>query len=138
MISEPHVSNDLVSEVFSFPGYFMFRRRDGIIHIQFDAGFCGGLEEAKNQVRVIEQLRGDRKALILAIYADDNNFTKEAREYIASDEVSAIVKADAFVVRGLGMRILGNGYLRINKPKRRARLFNSPGPAILWLKQFID
>lgn len=137
MIQEPAASIDFSSEVFSFPGYFIFRRKDGIIHVQFDSGFNGGIEEARNQVRIIDQLRGERKALVLAVYADDNNFTREAREYIASDEVSAIVEADAFVVRGLGMRILGNGYLRINKPRRHARLFNAPAPAILWLGQFM-
>ncbi len=132
----PHPQEELASEVFSFNGYFMFMRKDGIIHVQFEAGFVGGLEHARHQVSIINQLRGNRKALVLAIYEEDNSFSKEAREYVASDEVSDIVAADAFVIKGLALRILGNGYLRINKPRRPGRLFNSRTQAIAWLKKF--
>lgn len=138
MIQDPEAYQEVSSEVFSFPGYFIFRRNDGIIHVQFQAGFIGDVQDARNQVQVFNRLRGDSKALILAIFEEDNNFSREAREYVASDEVSAIVAAEAFVIKGLALRILGNGYLKINKPRRPARLFNSRTPAIHWLRQYLD
>jgi hypothetical protein len=138
MIQGTEAYHEVSSEVFSFPGYFIFRRNDGIIHIQFEIGFVGDIEDAKNQVRIFDQLRGGQKALILAICEEDNSFTRESREYVAGEEVSAIVGADAFVVKGLASRILGNGYLRINKPKRPTRLFNSSSSAVQWLRQFQD
>jgi hypothetical protein len=138
MVQGPETYHEVSSEVFSFPGYFIFRRNDGIIHVQFEAGFVGDIQDAKNQVQVFNQLRGDRKAVILGVFEEDNNFTREAREYVASDEVSAIVAAEAFVIKGLALRILGNGYLKINKPKRPARLFNSRTAALHWLRQFLD
>lgn len=74
---------------------------------------------------------------MLAVYEEDNLFSKEAREYIASDEVSEVVAADAFVIKGLALRIIGNGYLKINKPKRPGKLFSSQTLAVEWLKQFL-
>jgi hypothetical protein len=138
MVQGPETYHEVSSEVFSFPGYFIFRRNDGIIHIQFRAGFEGDVQDARQQVQVFDRLRGNRKALIFAVFEEDNNFTSEAREYVASDEVSAIVGAEAFVIKGLALRILGNGYLRINKPRRPARLFNSRAAALRWLRQFLD
>lgn len=135
---EPHMEPDVSSKVYNFDGYFIFKRKDGIIHLQFQPGFEGGVEEARQQAAVFNLLRGDKKAVILGIYQDDNSFTKEAREYVASDEVTAFIKAEAFVISGIALRILGNGYLRINKPKRPIKIFKSRGPAVHWLKQFLE
>lgn len=124
------------SEVHVFDGYVVFLRKDGVMQLQFAPGFNGALEHAKNIVSTMRKLKGAEKCLVLAIYADDNTFSKETREYIASDEVSAIVVADALIINGLALRIFGNGYLRINKPGRPTRLFNSAAEGLKWLEQF--
>lgn len=133
----PYQQPTLVSEVFDFNGYFIFRRNDGIIHIQFEPGFTGDITDARNQVSVFKKIGSGQKVYILAVYAEDNNFTKEAREYVASDEVSDLVAADAFVIKGLALRILGNGYLKINRPRRPTRLFNTQTAAIAWLRKLM-
>ncbi len=130
------LENYAVSEVYTFKGYSIFMRRNTIIQLKFEQGFHSDIEDAKNMVRTITKVKGDGKCLLLVIYAEDNTFTKENREYIASDEVSAIIKADGLVIKGLALRIIGNGYLKINKPKRPTRLFNTKDDAVAWLKQF--
>ena len=72
------------------------------------------------------------------VFEEDNTFSKETREYISSDAVSNIIKADAFVIKGLALEILGQGYLKINKPNRPTRLFKSAAIAALWLLNFMD
>ncbi len=125
------------SEIREFDGYYIFLRKDGIMQLQFKDGFSGDVEDARNMIETFKQLKTTEKVLALVIYKDDNTFTKETREYIASDEVSKTVRADALVIKGLALRIIGNGYLRINRPKRPTRLFNDPETALRWLEQFL-
>lgn len=137
MISLKHRFSDLaISEVYQFDGYSIFMRKGNIIHLQFEPGFSGELEDAKQMVETFRKVKGSDKALVLVMYEEDNTFSKEARDYVASDEVSRFVKADALVIKGLALRIIGNGYLKINKPKRPTRLFNTAKDALDWLKQF--
>lgn len=121
--------------VYKFHGYSIFMRVDHIIELHFENGFNGDADDARNMVSVFQKLRGKFKPSLLVIYSEDNVFSEDARKYIASEEVSDILKADAFVINSLALRIIGNGYLRINKPKRPTRLFNSKEEAIDWLKR---
>jgi hypothetical protein len=127
---EVHVS---ATTKFNFSGYSMCLRVDGITEINFDKGFYGELSDAKNIVTHIQKLNPISKALVLAVYEEDNMFSKEVRDYIAGDEVSEFVKADAFVLNGLALRLFGNLYLKINKPKRPGKIFNDKKEAIRWL-----
>lgn len=79
-----------------------------------------------------------KKHPVLVVYGKYNTFEQGVREYIASDEVSGVSKADALVIEGLGLRVLGNAYLKINKPARPSRLFNEVQEALKWLEQFRD
>lgn len=124
-----------ISNIHYFEGYCIFMRTDHIIELRFDKGFNGDANDAKNMVSVFKQIKGPEKALLLVVYDEDNTFSKDAREYIASDEVSKVLKADALVIKGLALKIIGNGYLKINKPKRPTRLFNSVPEALDWLNK---
>lgn len=135
MVQEPGTELIDSSEVYRFPGYSLFMRPDNIIELHFQEGFSGTVDEARNMVAMFKKLSGKFKPSLLVIYSEDNTFSKENREYIASKEVSEVLKADAFVIKGLALRIIGNGYLKINKPSRPTRLFNSKEDAIDWLKR---
>lgn len=45
--------------------------------------------------------------------------------------------ADAFVIKSMPQRILGNFYLKVTKPERPSRLFNDKDEAINWLKNYL-
>ncbi|MDP1803080.1 MAG: hypothetical protein Q8L81_17090 [Bacteroidota bacterium] len=126
------------SDIHEFDGYYIFMRKDGIMQLQFKEGFNGDADDARNMIKTFRKIMPEGRARILVIYQEDNTFSKEAREYIASDEVSTVVMADALIIKGLALTIIGNGYLRINKPKRPTRLFTSPDAGVKWLQQFIE
>ncbi|MES2133514.1 MAG: hypothetical protein V4506_14290 [Bacteroidota bacterium] len=132
-----NVDEIAISKIYQFVGYKIFMRNDHIVQLEFENGFSGQIEDGKNMVETIKKVKGPDKCLLLVIYKEDNTFSKENREYIASKEVSEVIKADALVIKGLALRIIGNGYLRINKPGRPTRLFNSRAEAITWLQQFM-
>ncbi len=136
MVSKPDIDNIALSEIHQFAGYKIFLREHNIIQLEFEPGFSAGVEDAGQVVETIRKINGKDKCLLLVILKEDNTFSKENREYVASDEVSEIITADALVIKGLALRIIGNGYLRINKPKRPTKLFNTTVDALAWLQQF--
>jgi hypothetical protein len=124
-----------ISKVYHFDKYDIFLRKDNIIQFQTYDGFFGDLNDGQNIVNTFRLLKGNEKCLVLIVVIGNGTITKENREFIASAQVSEIVKADAFVINSLGVKLLMNGYLKINKPNRPTRFFNSIEPALEWLKQ---
>jgi|GEM_PF-827873 len=129
---------NFVPQPLHFDGYTLFKRENGIMEIHFKEGFAIGLNDAKNIIGTIEKIKEQEKCLFLVVFEEDNTFSLETREYISSDAVSKIIKADAFVIKGLALEILGKGYLKINKPNRPTRLFKSAAIGALWLLNFVE
>lgn len=139
MANENTNSKDpFLPEILHFEGYTIFRRKDGIVQIHFKPGFYISLEDAKHIVGTVEKIKDNEKCLFLVVFEEDCTFSMETREYISSDAVSDIIKADAFVIKGLALEILGQGYLKINKPKRPTRLFKSAAIGVMWLLNYVD
>ncbi len=71
-----------------------------------------------------------------AVLVDSGMYTtisKEARELLASKEFAEITIAKALLVRSLGHRIMGQFYIKINKPFIPTKIFSDREEAILWL-----
>ena len=135
LLPKPDFSSIADSKLCSFNQYDIFRRKDGIIQSYFYANYNGEIEDAINIVETFKILKEDEKCLALLIVEEGATFSKEAREFVASAEVSKIVKADAFVINSLALKILMNGYLKFNKPNRPTHFFNDEKPAVEWLLQ---
>jgi hypothetical protein len=124
--------------VTAYKGYTIRRIDEHVVEIKFENGFEGELEDAKLIVqRIGEFCINKAPVFLLAIYAEDNIFSKEARNYVASKEVNTVVKAEALVINGMALRIMGNFYLKVNKPARPSKLFNDRELALAWLNKQI-
>lgn len=136
IIPKPDFSLIAASKIYSFDKYDIFKRKDGIIQSYFYADYSGEIEDAINIVETFKILKKEGKCMALLIVEDGATFSKEAREFVASAEVSKIVKADAFVINSLALKILMNGYLKFNKPNRPTKFFNAEQTAVTWLNEF--
>ncbi len=65
-----------------------------------------------------------------------NSITKEARDFLASDEGSKHVIASALVIESKVGKLLGNFFLQISKPKVPLKLFTNKNDALDWLNSF--
>lgn len=74
---------------------------------------------------------------VLALCKEFTNTNFELMSYISKNKNNPYSKADAFVIYSLAQKILGNFYLRINKPERPTQFFNSQEEALKWLKQYM-
>lgn len=122
-----------VSEILSFEKYSVFLRRDNIVQIQTKDNFDCELNDARNILKCIEKVSNGNKYPLLVIYANFNTFSKEVKAYIASHKLTT---ADALVTpaNNLALKIVGNIYLRINKPVRPTKIFSNVEDALVWLK----
>jgi len=94
------------------------------------------LAAAKQIVRDRLALAGDQPVLALAINLGVKNMTKDARDYLASEEGVKKVIAGAIIVGSPVGSFIGNWYLSISKPLVPSRIFTRKEAAIKWLQQF--
>ena len=67
-----------------------------------------------------------------------SSITREARELSASKEFSEQTRAKALLVSSLGHRIVGQFYIRINKPHIKTKIFSERSAAMDWLERQLN
>lgn len=92
-----------------------------------------GRTEAKEMNDAIGVLSKGRESLVLIVANEVNQFTREAVEFSISDEGLRYTTGDALVVKSLAQRITANIYLKLNKPKKPSKIFNTEKEAARWL-----
>ena len=83
-------------------------------------------------------LEGDLPSLIDGSKLKMMSFTKEARDFLSTDEGRAGLKAAAMLVSGPVSRALANFFLlvTVKKPVIPTKIFSDYSKAMLWLNQF--
>jgi hypothetical protein len=79
------------------------------------------------------KLANGKKYAILATLEEFASATKTAREFAASQEFVKDTIANAIFVEHTGHKIVGNFYIKVNKPKINTKLFTDKQKAIDWL-----
>ncbi len=122
-------------QVIRLDGFTIARRTERIIELRFDLDFHGTVEKAVYITDQLELFTKGNRHPILVIYGEYNSFEPGVREYLAGPDADRVSLAHALVVKGLPLKILGNAYLRINKPMRPTRLFTNEEEAEKWLER---
>lgn len=112
------------------------KRADGIIEIDCSDNFEYEVVHIKQNLDQIKKISAGKKVLVLSCSQPFTTTTKEVRDYVASAPHRDFIKAEAFVIHTLGQKMLGNFYLKINKPIVPAMFFKSKSEAEKWLKSF--
>ncbi len=106
---------------------------DGIARITIAEGVVVTMEVAREIIAALEKLNAGTPLLILYYFRNSTGFTseRETRQYLAE---ATIIKGAAMIVRSEVHKMLGNFWIRINKPRYPIRLFATDKPALEWLK----
>jgi len=96
------------------------------------------MEKAKNMAMptmaaIAKRMTGTGAHCVLAIAGERTQATEEARVYAAKNVPEGRL-AEAVIIRSLSVRILGNFFLRFNKPGVPTRLFDDYDEAVHWLR----
>lgn len=112
-------------------------RSDGIVHFYIKPNTTLSGEDAKEMVAATGIIGGGKKFPILITSGKFGMADVDAREYAASPDGNKYTIAGAIVVKSLAQKILGNAYIKINKPTTPTALFDDDQKAIDWLKTFL-
>ncbi len=123
--------------IVSFEKGMVRLREDGIMHISIHDEVLIGKQDLEKLISLIGELGQQQKYPNLIEVGLHSAINSEARIYSATAEASRYTQADAFVVRSLAQRLLGNFYLKIDKPIVPTRFFNSVSQAQQWLMRFV-
>jgi hypothetical protein len=110
---------------------------DGIIKIVYQDDHEFNIVDAKNSLKDLEQITKGKTYPILKIPGKYSSIDNEARKFISSPEGMQFSSAEAFVTTFLPHRIIGNFYMKINKPVKPTAFFETEEQAVKWLQQFI-
>jgi hypothetical protein len=83
------------------------------------------------------QIGGGKAYPNLVIIETFLNADAESRQYAASEESNRYTIADAFVVNSVALKLIGNFYIKVNKPVRPTRIFSTEEDAVNWLYTFL-
>ncbi len=106
------------------------------IHIKIEDEFT--IAHADALVNARTEIAQGRKMPILYTSTKFVIPSKEVREYVASENRSSLVVADAFVINSLPQRLAARFFLRFNKPVRPTRFFENKEQALKWLRTFVE
>lgn len=111
---------------------------DGICHMKYKPKVDVTLDDAKEVIAVFKQLCAGKRLPAFIDSKTLKSISREARQYLASDEVAACVSAIALVVGTPVSKVFGNCFLAIRNRKVPTRLFTSDEAAKAWLQKFVD
>ena len=110
-------------------------REDGIMHVHIKNELDVKFEQTQDVYRETQKLLGGKKYATLFTMTRLVTPDEQSRKFMASRERHSKVIADAFVIKSLPQRLIGNFYLRINKPPSPTKMFVTEEEALKWLEQ---
>lgn len=117
--------------VFSYARVQLFDTK--LIRLEIFGNQVIGKAEAREMNNAIGILSRGKESLVLILADEIATFSKEAMAFSASEEGLRYTTGDALVVKSLTQRLTANLYLKLSRPRKPSRIFNSEKDAVRWL-----
>lgn len=95
-------------------------------------------KDVREMTEIIGEMGKGKTYPVLILIEEFNPIQKSASEYAASEEAGKYTKANAIVINSFAVRIGSNFFIKIFKPKRPTKMFNSEEKAVEWLKSLLN
>lgn len=121
---------------FTHPYFKLTLREDGVLIMTTADNAYFTIKEAKEYVVAMNQITNGIPRLVLKIPGNHASIDTETRKFMATHEALHFSIAEAVIVRSLAQRLIGNFYLKFDKPLVPVKLFDQIDSAEKWLKEF--
>lgn len=135
MEAESRRAEEIIKQI-DHPLFNVQLRSDGIVQVNINDEAYFTLNDSKEYVIAVDQLTNGIPHLILKIPGEHASVDSESRSFMATPEAMRCSIADAIVVKSMAQRIIGNFYIKFDKPDKPVRLFNNIEEAEKWLFSF--
>lgn len=114
---------------------FQFEYKDGILISRFLKSEKVSLESAKQLVQARKDFQKEKNVKLVSVFPKLTSASKEARDYLATEEAKEGLSACAVVGKSPVARVIINFYLNINKVEDMPlKMFNNETDALHWLE----
>ncbi len=110
---------------------------DGIVENYIKPGSIMEVEDVIAIKQHNFETAGKKKYGVLVTAGELASFSTEAREMAASKEFIEAAQAKALLIDSIAHKIIGNFYLRVNKPYIKTKIFSDRAKALSWLRGFL-
>ena len=111
-----------------------FTMGDTCLVARFHAGAEVSGDDARANLDVTSELAGGRRLAVLVDLRQLKSQSAEARAELAGPRAVRVSRAVALLIGSPLSRVVGNFYLRFNRPETPTRLFSSEDEARAWLE----
>jgi hypothetical protein len=112
-------------------------RSDGILHSHTSSNLDFNIASLKKFNVVMGEMVNHQKVPLLITLDEFAIPPLETRVFWAKKDSCPYASADAYVATNFGHKLIGNFYLRFNKPGRPTKIFATKEEAVFWLKTFL-
>ena len=128
-------SMDRDSGVITHPKFRIWLRPDGIVQMVWAPRTTALLEDATAALEATAQITDGRRSPLLVDMRDTGPQDRPTRaEWTSRSDLSSAV---ALIVGTPLSRIVGNLFIRVNRPQFPVRLFDNEASALAWLLEFV-
>ena len=114
------------------------KRKDGIIEIRCAEDFTYEKEHLIENHTVLKSLFKNEKLRVLSFPGKFTSASYEARHYVARGPHKDFILCEAFLIHSLAQKMIGNFFMKVNKPIVPANYYSYNDKAIAekWLLNF--
>jgi hypothetical protein len=112
-------------------------RNDGIMEYSIRPNLTMNVSDARDIVDATNELGGGKKYPLLINAGNFSLVDTEVRYYASSPEANRFTIASAILVRNIAQKLMGNAYIKFNKPPTPTRLFTDEQEAVRWLLSYL-
>ncbi|NOG57114.1 MAG: hypothetical protein HND54_05205 [Bacteroidetes bacterium] len=95
------------------------------------------VEDCKQAIESFGNILNGKKAPMLFRHAEFSQPSHAVRKFWAKKDSNPYSIAESFIIDRLSQKLIGNFYLKINKPCRPTKLFTNEKDAVIWLSSFL-
>src|ERR1044071_1280155 len=107
-----------------------------VVKISYPDNFEVTLPVARGLTSKVYRKFGDGQIGIVHVAGKNTSVAEGVREFLSGKSGSHNKIAEAFVVKNLNQRILGNFYLRVGKPSCPTEVFTLEEEAVKWVRMY--
>jgi len=134
VLEEKEIKDSEIVDQIETPELIVRLRKDGIVHITLRKHLVYDIEVQTKLLDINIKITGGKKSFFIYDAEENVIITKEARDNSHKIEQLAPSKGSAAIASNLAYRIIGNFYLKVNKPKIPFKVFDNFDKGIEWLK----
>lgn len=116
-------------------GLFLAIYENGLLHVKVPRYFSIDMEVFLNCQKYIRTLGEDKQYHFIFEFASFSEVDPELRKKRASNTGTEFSLSDALVISNLPQKMMGDFYLKFNKPVRPTKFFFSLEKAVEWSKE---